>query len=606
MKICYDQPQTVELPRAEPISPRPATSHSVSRHVSQWVTTSRDFASRASSRASVHTLTRPRKSHSKVRRLSISGPTDFRHASGYDGADGMQSMLDDASEPVRRRRSFRPLELSIYLPDGRLSPLPDFELDEWGEMPRMPAEVLVRNRDSRTNSVLSDPATSSYLVQRKPVGTGSRRSSVHSTRSVQSRPLSGTMSTLPFLQEESKTRTESIRSSTPSELRRRGTLSPPRILSRLPSPSRARSNTAPTRPASLRRVRTDVDEAIRELNTIVEERRADAYRSRNQSPAFLNRPPMSPSSHVPAIAPSLRVHVRSETLSDIGSAFSVPLVTKPLPSPPQPSRNGQLPRRLTLAPPPRTFSGPLDSNPITPPTPTVPTPTTPIHRLGAWIKRSLPNTPSLKSPSSTLVSKPPTPKSAGTRSFYQCEFEPPLPPSSRPSTAGSRTIVHSRQTSAETATVTLISTSSYPSTPSLSSSPRHSPHSSIHSVRSIKTLSSFPVATDLPNQRESLPAPARINVLKGSGKTRRVPAPLILAKEKEMMVEASIGSARSIASTTSRSSRVSELRRGRESLKPPPSPNYGILRGMEIGARQEGVSQHLGMLPSPGAVGVAF
>jgi len=35
-------------------------------------------------------------------------------------------------------------------------------------------------------------------------------------------------------------------------------------------------------------------------------------------------------------------------------------------------------------------------------------------------------------------------------------------------------------------------------------------------------------------------------------------------------------------------------------------PNYGILRGMEIGARQEGVMQNLGMLPSPGAVGVAF
>ena len=605
MKICYDQPKTVELPRAEPVSPRPATSQSVSRHVSQWVATSRDFASRASSRASVHTLTRPRKSHSKIRRLSISGPTDFRHDSGYDGAEGMQSMLDDASEPIRRRRSFRPLELSIYLPDGRLSPLPDFEFDEWGEMPQMPAEAIVRNRDSRTNSITLDPATSSYLVQRKPVGSGSRRSSVQSTQSVQSRPLSGTLSTIPLLQQERKSQAESTRSSTPSQLQRRGTLSPPRMLSRLPSPSRARSNTAPTRPASLRRVKTDVDEAIRELNTIVEERRADAYRSRNQSPAFTNRPPPSPSSHVPAIAPLLRMHVRSETLSDIGSAFSVPLATKPLPPPPPPGF-GQLPRRLTLAPPSRTFSGPLDSNPITPPTPTVPTPTTPIHRLGAWIKRSLPTTPSLKSPASTSTSKPSTPKSAGTRSFYLCEVQPPLPPSSRPSSAGSRTIVHSRHTSAETATVTLMSTSSYPSTPSLSSSPRHSPHSSIHSVRSIKMLASSPPTDKHPLERESLPPPARISLLKGTGKTRRVPAPLVLAKEKEMLIEASLGSARSVASMNSRSSRVSELRRGRESLKPPPSPNYGILRGMEIGARQEGVSQHLGMLPSPGAVGVAF
>ncbi|KAJ4289223.1 hypothetical protein N0V90_011565 [Kalmusia sp. IMI 367209] len=457
--------------------------------------------------------------------------------------------------------------------------------DEWGEMPQVPAHALVRNRDSRSDSLSSDPSTTSYMVQRKPVGSGSRRSSVQSTRSVQSRPLSGTLSTLPYLQEEPKTQTESMRSSTPSEPQRRGTLSPPRILSRLPSPSRSRANTAPSRPPSLRRAKTDVDEAIRELNTIVEERRADAYRSRNQSPAFINRPPPSPSSHVPAIAPSLRMHVRSETLSDIGSAFSVPLVTKPLPPPPPTN----VPRRLTLAPPSRTFSGPLDSNPITPPTPTVPTPTTPIHRLGAWLKRSLPNTPStssFKSPTST--SKPSTPKSAGSKSFYQCEAEPPLPPSSRPSTAGSRTIVHTRHTSAETATVTLLSTSSYPSTPSLSSSPHHSPHSSIHSIRSIKTL------------QDSPPAPARVSVLKGAGKTRRIPAPLTLAKEKEMLVEASLGSARSIASARS------SMSSARKSLKPPPSPNYGILRGMEIGARQEGVAQHLGMLPSPGAVGVAF
>lgn len=603
MKICYDQPQTVEPPRAEPISPRPATSHSVGRHVSQWVATSRDFASRASSRASVHTIARPRKSHSKVRQLSIGGPTDFRHASGYDGSDGIQSMLDEASMPVRRRRSFRPLELSIYLPDGRLSPLPDFELDEWGEMPQAPAQALVRNRDSRTNSISSDPAAASYLVPRKPVGSGSRRSSVQSMGSVQSRPLSGTMTTLPFLQEEPKIRTESIRSSTPSDIQGRGTLSPPRILSRLPSPSRARSNTAPSRPASLRRGKSDVDEAIRELNTIVEERRADAYRFRNQSPAFTNRPPPSPSSHVPAIAPSLRMHVRSETLSDIGSAFSVPLAKKPLPPPPP--KPGQLPRRLTLAPPPRTFSGPLDSNPITPRTPT-----TPIHRLGAWIKRSLPNTPSLKSPVSASTSKPTTPMSSGRKSFYQCEAEPPLPSSSRssrssrPSTAGSRTIVHTRHTSAETATVTLLS--SYPSTPSLSSSPRHSPHSSIHSIRSVKSVSLSPPTTKSPTDRDSLPTPARINLLKGAGKTRRIPAPLILAKEKEFMVEASLGSARSVSSVGSRASRISELRRGRESLKPPPSPNYGILRGMEIGARQEGVAQHLSMMPSPGAVGVAF
>ncbi|KAF2870705.1 hypothetical protein BDV95DRAFT_495628, partial [Massariosphaeria phaeospora] len=303
MRICYNQPKAIAQPQVEAIHSRPATSQSRGRHVSQWVATSRDFATRASSRASVHTLTRPRKSHSKPR-PSIGLPMDFRHHDGLDGNDGIQSMLDDASMPVRRRRSFRPLELSIYLPDGRLSPLPDFFEDEWHPMPpelEHPAQALVRERDSRTNSLTSSPSASSYLIQRKPVGAGSRRSSVYSQHSVQSRPLSGALSSLPFLLEEPRSRPDSFISH-PNTLQRSSTqasslTSPNRLLSRMPSPSRARANTAPTRPGSLRRVRTDVDEAIRELNTIVEERRADAYRSKTQSPAFINRPPPSPSHH---------------------------------------------------------------------------------------------------------------------------------------------------------------------------------------------------------------------------------------------------------------------------------------------------------------------
>ncbi|KAF2245491.1 hypothetical protein BU26DRAFT_489672, partial [Trematosphaeria pertusa] len=302
MRICYNQPQTVSLPRAEPSTyTRPTTSHSMGRHVSQWVSNGRDFATRASSRASVHTLSRPRKSHSRPR-PSISRPTDFRHCDGLDGVDGIQSMIDDAPMPVRRRRSFQPLELSIYLPDGRLSPLPDFEADEWNKLPaelEIPAQALVRQRDSRTNSISSNLSTSSYLIQRKPVGSGSRRSSLQSQGEVHSRPISGTFSSLPFLMEEPKNRPDSTIGS-PNSLQRAntyGTLSPNRILSRLPSPSRARAQTAPSRPGSVRRARTDVDDAIRELNTIVEERRAEAYRSHAQSPAFINRPPPSPSSH---------------------------------------------------------------------------------------------------------------------------------------------------------------------------------------------------------------------------------------------------------------------------------------------------------------------
>ncbi|KAI8941656.1 hypothetical protein NX059_002868 [Plenodomus lindquistii] len=552
-RICYDQPQLVPQPCAEPTVPRPSTSHSVSKHVSQWVSSSREYATRASSRASISTLTRPRRSHS---RPSISRPTEFRH---FDGPEGIQSMLDDAPMPVSRRGSFRPLELSIYMPNGcgHLSPLPDFEDEErWTDSPAevgIPAEALVRVRDSRTNSMSSSPSTSSYVIQRKAVPSHSRRSSVQSQKSTSTheRHLSGTTMatmatpTLPQLAEEqTSSASSSLEKPTIQRSRTSGTLSPARVLSRLPSPSRNRANTAPSRPNSLRRTRTDVDDAIRELNTIVEERRASAYRSHSQSPALINRPPPSPSHHVPYIAPSMRMHVRSETLCDIGSAFSAPLARKALATRPSTGlATVPRPSNLSLFPPTRSYIGPLTSNPITPPPPA--TPTTPVSRLGAWLKRS--------ASTITSSSRATTPKTAD--SFYKCDNTPALPLASRPSTAGSRTVVHSRQDSQEsngTATVTLFS-SSYPS--SRSSSP----------VSSVATSS-----------------PPR--------KLRRVPAPLTLIKDKEIAIESALPSSRST-----------------RSIKPPPSPHYGLLRGMEITAKDVGVNGHrMSIMPSPGAVGVAF
>ena len=557
MRICYEQPRPVPQPCVEPIQQRPSTSQSMSRHVSQWVSNSREYAARASSRASISTLARPRRSHS---RPSISRPTDFRH---FDGLDDIPSMLNDASMPIRRRRSFRPLELSIYLPNGcgHLSPLPDFDgQDEWDSLQSQlerPAEAHVRVRDSRTSSISSEP---SFIIQRKPVGGQSRRGSVQSQKSTTTheRRLSGTTMgtmatpTLAYLPEHSQIAGDQIlEKPTIQRSRTSGTLSPARVLSRLPSPSRNRASTAPSsRPGSLRRTKTDVDDAIRELNTIIEERRASAYRTNAQSPALVNRPPPSPSHHVPYIAPSMRMHVRSETLSDIGSAFSAPLSFKPLPTTPEadiPARRATM--GLRLAPPSFSHTGPLNSNPITPPPPA--TPTTPIARLGAWIKRS----------TSTLASgsRPTTPKTAD--SFYKCEPHPALPTSpSRPSTAGSRTL-HTRQESQEsngTATVTLFSTS-YPST--RSSSPTNS-------------LST--VATSSPPR-----------------KLRRVPAPLTLVKEKEIAAEAGLLSGRST--------------RGFMNEKPPMSPNFDLLKGMEISAKDVGVNGRRSlMMLSPGAVGVAF
>lgn len=58
---------------------------------------------------------------------------------------------------------------------------------------------------------------------------------------------------------------------------------------------------------------SDVEKEVLELNTIVEERRAENNRNR------------SPTGHVPAVAPLMQVRARSQTLTDIGSALSRPL-----------------------------------------------------------------------------------------------------------------------------------------------------------------------------------------------------------------------------------------------------------------------------------------
>ncbi|KAI9830909.1 MAG: hypothetical protein M1819_005291 [Sarea resinae] len=113
---------------------------------------------RLASRASFRTSFSGRRSRSESRgRPIISAPSDFRK-------------VEISCE--RRRRSFRPLELSIYLPENRLSPLPRFGADvkeeddrhETIELP-YPDPALMR---SRPGSLLSH-RSSSFLIPRKPV-----------------------------------------------------------------------------------------------------------------------------------------------------------------------------------------------------------------------------------------------------------------------------------------------------------------------------------------------------------------------------------------------------------------------------------------------------
>jgi hypothetical protein len=145
---------------------------------------------------------------------------------------------------------------------------------------------------------------------------------------------------------------------------------------------------------------------------------------------------------------------------------------------------------------------------------------------------------------------------------------------SRPSTAGSRTTYHVRQDSqdsndsAETGATTVTLVSSYTTTRSASPFPDVEP------------------ATH-----------ARVNVLKGNGRPRRVPAPLVLNVPSDKEIEAALGSERSTRSA-----------RGMREMWPPVSPSYHILPGQEMFAKDVGLHSGRRFPPSPemGMVGVAF
>ncbi len=131
---------------------RPASRAS---RASQFITESRSLASRASRRASSAT-------RRSTGRPTIGAPSDFRRI----------------ELPRGRTPSFRPLQLSIYLPGNELPILPTFEVGEAGDNGGLsyPAQALVK---SRSDPMLSRPSTS-FSIPRKPVP--SRTVSLDQTR----------------------------------------------------------------------------------------------------------------------------------------------------------------------------------------------------------------------------------------------------------------------------------------------------------------------------------------------------------------------------------------------------------------------------------------
>ena len=176
VEVFYAQP----APQSQPVynnNDEPSTFRN-SYSSSPWLTDHRSIASRAASRASF--VSRCSKAH---RRPTISAPTDFKR------------VQSGRISPVRRTITFRPLQLSIYLPGNELPDLPNFwRYDgEENEVLERPAQALVK---SRSEPLLLRNPPRSFSIPRKPVA--SRTSSLDASRfSIDSRMTLGDISMQP-------------------------------------------------------------------------------------------------------------------------------------------------------------------------------------------------------------------------------------------------------------------------------------------------------------------------------------------------------------------------------------------------------------------------
>jgi hypothetical protein len=143
MKVYHNQPHLVPPMKLVFYDDMPPTPQQPPpSHLSQLVTQGKNLASRASS---VSVRKRP------SARPSISGPLPIQPASDL---------------PLRRRYQYRPLELSIYLPDNRLSDLPDFDVadfDAAGQI-QLPAKALVRAKSEEYLKRPRSPAVPSNMT----------------------------------------------------------------------------------------------------------------------------------------------------------------------------------------------------------------------------------------------------------------------------------------------------------------------------------------------------------------------------------------------------------------------------------------------------------
>ncbi|KAI9370872.1 hypothetical protein BJX61DRAFT_65393 [Aspergillus egyptiacus] len=166
-EICHSQPHLVSPMKLVVYDDLPGPGRPRASSFPTWMMEgSRNLASRASSRAS---MSFKRKSTAPLR---ISAPTDFRRVNTLPAVSTVSTR-------------YRPLELSFERPANRLPDLPsfsDFKFNEDGQQQTLltrPQKALSFTTDfSCQTRPRTHRPSSSFQLPRKPVGSGSRRSSL--------------------------------------------------------------------------------------------------------------------------------------------------------------------------------------------------------------------------------------------------------------------------------------------------------------------------------------------------------------------------------------------------------------------------------------------
>ncbi|KAL4803486.1 hypothetical protein BDV18DRAFT_144844 [Aspergillus unguis] len=169
MQLCHSQPHLVPPMKLVVYDDLPSPGPPRTSSFPSWVMEEgRNLASRASSRAS---MSFRRKSNPPV---TISAPTDFRRVTTLPTISSVET-------------GYQPLELSFQSPANPLPDLPRFSDFDFNKEQAQEAPAPIA-RPARALSTMTDFAyqsrprthrpTSSFNLPRKPVGSGSRRSSL--------------------------------------------------------------------------------------------------------------------------------------------------------------------------------------------------------------------------------------------------------------------------------------------------------------------------------------------------------------------------------------------------------------------------------------------